>query len=228
VVLAPLTIAENQVLQRVAPQASITEAFTWLLMAVVLGIAAGNAAGGAIVDAGGWQDALLAAGAATAAGAALTFARRRTLGGVYAPPVTGEQEGMIENELLKDLDSLGDRLRDEKFCTALYRALTRNKWTKDGVEGHVALSFTKAEELVNEARDRAGQPPLTLAQSGGEGEVGSPIEDELVTARGWRIAPLDTGEHDPGHVSKPAESPPRGDGERPEWERQAHEEARRG
>jgi predicted MFS family arabinose efflux permease len=78
-VLAPLTIAENQVLQRVAPPAAITEAFTWLLMAVVLGIALGNAAGGAIIDAAGWREALLAAAGFAAAGALVTVARRGTL-----------------------------------------------------------------------------------------------------------------------------------------------------
>jgi MFS family permease len=78
-VLAPLTIAENQVLQRVAPPGAITEAFTWLIMAVVLGIAAGNAVGGAIVDASGWREALLAAAAAAVLGAVVAVARRRTL-----------------------------------------------------------------------------------------------------------------------------------------------------
>jgi predicted MFS family arabinose efflux permease len=78
-VLAPLTIAENQVLQRVAPPAAITEAFTWLIMAVVLGIAIGNAAGGGIIDAAGWRQALLAAAGFAVLGALVTLARRRTL-----------------------------------------------------------------------------------------------------------------------------------------------------
>jgi MFS family permease len=78
-VLAPLTIAENQVLQRIAPPGAITEAFTWVLMASVLGVGAGAAIGGAIVDGSGWRTAM-AAGAATAAvGALVAFARRRTL-----------------------------------------------------------------------------------------------------------------------------------------------------
>jgi MFS family permease len=83
-VLAPLTIAENQVLQRVAPAGSITEAFTWLLMAVVLGIAAGNAVGGAVIDASGWRETMLIAGAVSTVGAAITFARRGTLTAAYA------------------------------------------------------------------------------------------------------------------------------------------------
>jgi predicted MFS family arabinose efflux permease len=89
VVLAPLTIAENQMSQRVAPPGAITEAFTWLIMAVVLGIAAGNAAGGAIVDDVGWRAAMLVGSAVAAGGAVVTFARRRTLEGVYRAPVAG-------------------------------------------------------------------------------------------------------------------------------------------
>jgi predicted MFS family arabinose efflux permease len=78
-VIAPLAVAENQVLQRVPPEASITEAFTWVVMATVLGLAASNAVGGVIVDSRGWRAALLAGAAVPAMGALLTFARRRTL-----------------------------------------------------------------------------------------------------------------------------------------------------
>jgi MFS family permease len=84
-VLAPLTIAENQVLQRIAPPGAITEAFTWVLMASVLGLGAGSAVGGTLVDAGGWRVAMLAGAATAAAGALVAFARRRTLAGAYAP-----------------------------------------------------------------------------------------------------------------------------------------------
>ena len=80
-VLAPLTIAENQVLQRIAPPGAITEAFTWVLMAAVLGVGVGSAVGGSIVDASGWRAAMVTGAATAAAGALVTFARRRTLAG---------------------------------------------------------------------------------------------------------------------------------------------------
>lgn len=99
-VLAPLTIAENQVSQRVAPPGAITEAFTWLIMAAVLGVAAGNAAGGAIVDAAGWREAVLAASAVAVAGAAVTFARRRTLEGVYEAAPTGQDRALAQGETM--------------------------------------------------------------------------------------------------------------------------------
>lgn len=133
----------------------------------------------------------------------------------------------IERELWSDLQQLEERFRDEKFCAELYRALTRNKWTKEGFDGHVALSFSLAEELVNAMREHIGYPPLPLAQSGDEGQLDSTIEDELIRRRGWRIEPLDTSEHDPEHVAKPAESPPPAPRERPWWEQIAHEEAER-
>jgi MFS family permease len=78
-VIAPLTAAENQIVAAVTPRGAGTEAYTWLIMSTVLGIAAGNAAAGAIVQAAGWREALLAACAAAALGAALSIARRATL-----------------------------------------------------------------------------------------------------------------------------------------------------
>jgi predicted MFS family arabinose efflux permease len=80
-VLAPLTIAENQVLQRIAPPGAITEAFTWVLMASILGLGAGSAVGGTLVDSSGWRVAMLAGAATAAVGALVAFARRRTLAG---------------------------------------------------------------------------------------------------------------------------------------------------
>jgi len=83
-VLAPLTIAENHVLQRIAPPGAITEAFTWVLMAAVLGVGAGTAVGGAIVDAADWRAAMAVGAATAAAGALLAFLRRRTLAVAHA------------------------------------------------------------------------------------------------------------------------------------------------
>ena len=83
-VMAPLAVAENNVLQRIAPAASITEAFTWVVTATVLGLAVGNAVAGVIVDSSSWRVAILVGAAVPAAGALITFVRRRTLEHVYA------------------------------------------------------------------------------------------------------------------------------------------------
>jgi hypothetical protein len=115
----------------------------------------------------------------------------------------------LERELADDLAKLGDRLIDEKFATELYRALTDNIWFRDedGPERHLALSWKRAEDLVNELRARVDRPPLTLAQTGGEGQVSRTVDDELGRL-GWSHRPLDTGEHDERHVGEPAETPP--------------------
>lgn len=78
-VIAPLTSAENQIVSAVAPRGAATEAFTWLIMATVVGVAVGNAAAGALVQAAGWRAALLAACAGAAIGALVSIARRATL-----------------------------------------------------------------------------------------------------------------------------------------------------
>ena len=130
----------------------------------------------------------------------------------------------LESELRRDLAKLGDRFADEKFSTELYRALTNNAWHKDGHQGHVALSWRRAEEIVNELRGDHHAEPLTLAQTGGEGEVAGTVAGELAGI-GWRSHPLNTGRHDDAHVSQPEESPPPQDATAPEWEREAHEEA---
>jgi MFS family permease len=81
-VIAPLTAAENQIVSAVAPRGAATEAFTWVIMATVVGVAAGNAAAGALAEAAGWRAAMLAACALAALGAVLSYARRTTLRGV--------------------------------------------------------------------------------------------------------------------------------------------------
>ncbi|MEA2421899.1 MAG: hypothetical protein QOF55_998 [Thermoleophilaceae bacterium] len=78
-VIAPLTAAENQILSAVAPPGAATEAFTWLIMSTVVGVAAGNAVAGALAQAVGWQESLLVACAIAALGAAASFSRRATL-----------------------------------------------------------------------------------------------------------------------------------------------------
>ena len=77
--IAPLIASRNQLVERVAPRGTATEAFTWPLTALVSGVSVGAAASGAIVERYSWPAAVIAAVAASAAGAALLFARRETL-----------------------------------------------------------------------------------------------------------------------------------------------------
>jgi alkylated DNA repair dioxygenase AlkB len=140
----------------------------------------------------------------------------------------------LERELRDDLATLAERFGDEEFSSDLYRALANNRWEKEGgPEGRVSLSWSRAERLVNELRERAGQPPLTLAQTGGEGEVSSVVEDEL-SRLGWRREALDTSQRDDAHLAEPESPPPADQGARQAgvddpgaWERQAHAEADR-
>jgi MFS family permease len=81
VVVAPLTAAQNELAGALAPAGSLTEAYAWVVTALVAGLAAGIALGGALVDAHGWQAPLLAGAACGLAGAAIALARRETLAG---------------------------------------------------------------------------------------------------------------------------------------------------
>src|SRR3954454_2745276 len=121
----------------------------------------------------------------------------------------------LERELLNDLSQVAERFTDEKFSTELYRALTRTKLSKPAAsDGHVVLSFSQAEGVVNQLRARVGAEPLTLAQTGDEGDVDRTILHEL-GARGWRFAPASTGAADPQHDGASA-SPPSGEHDTPE------------
>jgi hypothetical protein len=108
--------------------------------------------------------------------------------------------------LQSDLQRLEDRIRDEKFARELYRALADNRWEKDGEV--VALSWKRAEELINALRRGHDRPPLELDQTGGEGEVSNTVRAELEPF-GWRITPLDTSRRDPSHLDSPADPAPR-------------------
>jgi MFS family permease len=77
--LAPTTVVGSTLLDTVAPSGTVTEAFTVMVMAIVVGTAVGNAVGGAIVESASYETAVLWAGVAAVAGAALTLVRRRTL-----------------------------------------------------------------------------------------------------------------------------------------------------
>src|SRR5215207_7184911 len=111
----------------------------------------------------------------------------------------------LERQLANDLQSLGDMVADDSFYEELYRSLSRTAWAREG--GHVALSFKRAEELVNEVRAKHGREPLALAQTGGEGEVSDRVRDALATT-GWSPMPLKTDRHDDAHVTSDEDPPP--------------------
>jgi hypothetical protein len=136
---------------------------------------------------------------------------------------------VLERQLADDIRSLGDLLDDESFCAELYRGLADVKWRRGG--GAVAVSWKRAEELINEARAARGRPSIPLAQTGGEGQVGRRVAETL-GARGWTPEPLDTSRHDDTHVGSTEDPPPPDAGARQApvedsaaWERKAHAEA---
>jgi hypothetical protein len=136
-----------------------------------------------------------------------------------------------ERRLLDDLDAIAARAADEAFSTSLYRALARTVWRREGEDGELSPSFSRAEWLVSAWRERHGHAALTLAQTGGEGEVDATVSDELGRL-GWSHRPLNTGREEPSHEGLPASPPPSGHGERmaavgpaEERDRRAHEEA---
>ena len=114
----------------------------------------------------------------------------------------------LEDELVQDLRKIGDRLGEADLWDELYRALADRRWFRasDGPARHVALSFTRAEELVNGLRAERGRAPLELAQTGGEGVLDPGIAREL-EALGWASEPLDTSRHDDAHLDSPQDEP---------------------
>ncbi len=83
--IAPLITTRNELISQVAPQGTETEAFTWLMTALIAGLSLGTAIAGAVIEAAGWQEAVLAGVAVALAGAATTFARRGALRPALAP-----------------------------------------------------------------------------------------------------------------------------------------------
>jgi MFS family permease len=82
--VAPLIASRNELVGRVTPPGTATEAFTWPLTALVAGVALGAATSGAVVEAWSWTGAVLIAVAVGAAGAAVIVGRRKTLGAPVA------------------------------------------------------------------------------------------------------------------------------------------------
>ncbi len=140
----------------------------------------------------------------------------------------------LEQELVEDLTSVGDRFADADFSREMYRTLTNARLRKRGLDGHVSLSWRRVEDVVNGLRELHSREPMALAPSGDEGNACARAEQTLAQL-GWTRRPLDTSEHDDAHVGSPADPPPADTGARRApvdpasagWEAQAHEDAER-
>jgi MFS family permease len=77
--IAPLIATRNELVGLVAPPDSETEAFTWPLTALIVGLSMGAGVAGALVDEIGWHAPAMTAVGAAAVGAAVAVGRRGTL-----------------------------------------------------------------------------------------------------------------------------------------------------
>ena len=84
--IAPLIASRNQLVERVAPAGTETEAFTWPLTALVAGVSLGAAVSGAVVESSSWTTAVLVATGVAALGATVVATRRGTLARPQAAP----------------------------------------------------------------------------------------------------------------------------------------------
>src|SRR3954462_8432201 len=100
-----------------------------------------------------------------------------------------ETNNALERRFANDLQTLGDLVQDDSWNEDLYKSLAGVNWFHDG--GHVSLSWNRAEACVNEIRAKHGQPPLALAQTGGEGDVTDRVANAL-SGLGWAPKPLHT------------------------------------
>ena len=83
--IAPLIATRNELISIVAPRGTGTEAFTWLMTSLVVGLSLGTAIAGAVIEASGWPEAVLVGVVVAGAGAILAFARRASLRPALVP-----------------------------------------------------------------------------------------------------------------------------------------------
>jgi MFS family permease len=84
--IAPLIASRNELVGRVARDGTSAESFTWLMTALVAGLAAGAAVAGSVAESQGWRAAVLVGVGFAVLGGAVAVARRRTL---RIQPATG-------------------------------------------------------------------------------------------------------------------------------------------
>jgi MFS family permease len=79
VAIAPLLASGNQLVVDVAPAGALTEAYTWPITALVIGLSVGNAVAGLLVEVADWRVSFLVGAAIAMLGSLLAFTRRATL-----------------------------------------------------------------------------------------------------------------------------------------------------
>jgi len=77
--IAPLIASRNQLVDRIAPAGTATEAFTWPLTALIAGVSLGAAVAGGVIESSSWSVAVLVAIGVSLAGATIVLLRRHTL-----------------------------------------------------------------------------------------------------------------------------------------------------
>jgi MFS family permease len=77
--IAPLVASRNELVERLAPPGTATEAFTWPLTALVSGVSIGASVAGSLSESQSWSAAVVVAVVFAAVGAGVVVARRQTL-----------------------------------------------------------------------------------------------------------------------------------------------------
>jgi MFS family permease len=77
--IAPLISTGSHVVGEIASEGTVTEAYSWPITALVVGISLGNAAAGAIAGSAGWRESFVIATCAALVGAAIAVTQRGTL-----------------------------------------------------------------------------------------------------------------------------------------------------
>jgi MFS family permease len=85
IAIAPLLASGNQLVVDVAPAGALTEAYTWPITALVVGLSLGNAVAGVLVESADWRISFLVGAGIAMVGSVLAFTRRATLGVAPAP-----------------------------------------------------------------------------------------------------------------------------------------------
>jgi hypothetical protein len=141
----------------------------------------------------------------------------------HAIPMSAPTDS-LEQQLVRDLERLGDRLADDRLVTDLYDAIAGHALHPHGGQGRLTPSWGRAEELLNAARATQGHAALDgLSPTGREGEVSNRARDALREI-GWDLRRHGTGADDRGHTSRAPEQH-RAASETPEWRREGDAEA---